>query len=137
MNVVVDTNVLVSGLLRPFSPSGDIVRLVSSGDIGLCFDGRILSEYEEVLGRPKFRFDGEKVRILLDFIRQYGQICTAQPLPRPLPDPDDEAFMEIAAAGGAAYLVTGNTTHFPIESGGGIRVVTPRQFVELWKSGSL
>ncbi len=136
MNVVVDTNVLVSGLLCPFSPSGDIVRMVSSGDISLCLDGRILSEYEDVLGRPKFRFDGEKVRILQDFICQNGQVCTAQPLPRPLPDHDDEAFMEVASAASAAYLVTGNISHFPVECRGKIRVVTPRQFVELWKSGS-
>ena len=77
------------------------------------------------------------MRILQNFICQYGQVCTAQPLPRPLPDPDDEAFLEIAAAGNAAYLVTGNTSHFPVECRGKIRVVTPRQFVELWKSGSL
>ena len=47
MNIVLDTNVLVAGLLSPFGPCGQIVRMVSSGELTLSFDARILAEYEE------------------------------------------------------------------------------------------
>jgi putative PIN family toxin of toxin-antitoxin system len=57
MNIVFDTNVLVAGLLSPFGPCGEIVRMVSSGEITLSFDARIMTEYEEVLVRPKFKFE--------------------------------------------------------------------------------
>ena len=54
MKIVLDTNVLAAGLLSPFGPCGEIVRMVSSGELTLSFDARILMEYEEVLARPKF-----------------------------------------------------------------------------------
>ena len=53
MKIVLDTNVLVAGLLSPFGSCGDIVRMVSSGNLTLCIDARVLSEYHEVLERPK------------------------------------------------------------------------------------
>jgi putative PIN family toxin of toxin-antitoxin system len=56
MNIVLDTNVLVSGLLSPFGPCGRIVCMVSSGELTISLDARILAEYEEVLCRPKFKF---------------------------------------------------------------------------------
>ena len=73
MNIVLDTNVLVAGLLSPFGTCGEIVRMVSSGELILFFDARILSEYDEVLRRPKFRFAKEKVDALLDYILYRGQ----------------------------------------------------------------
>ena len=61
MLLVVDTNVLVSGLLQARGPSGQIVRGLANGALNLAFDARILIEYQEVLRRPKFRFDPELV----------------------------------------------------------------------------
>lgn len=133
MRVVVDTNVLVSGLLCPYSPSGEIARMVSSGELVLCLDARIVAEYEEVLRRPKFGFDEEKIRALLDFVQEHGHVCAGQPLSRRLPDPDDEAFLEVTIAGQAACLITGNISHFPDDRRAGAKVTTPRRFVELWR----
>ncbi|HXL73081.1 MAG TPA: putative toxin-antitoxin system toxin component, PIN family, partial [bacterium] len=64
MIVVLDTNVLVSGLLSPYGPPGEIVRMVSSRALSLCFDARIISEYAEVLTRPKFPFRRDAVEAL-------------------------------------------------------------------------
>lgn len=61
MIVVIDTNVLVSGLIKPFRLPGRIVMMVASGEIELCYDGRIISEYKEVLSRPKFGFKKENI----------------------------------------------------------------------------
>ena len=41
MKIVLDTNVLAAGLLSPFGPCAEIVRMVSSGDLTLCLDARI------------------------------------------------------------------------------------------------
>ena len=51
MNVVLDTNVLVSGLISPFGPPADIVRLLAAGAIRVCYDACIFGEYREVLSR--------------------------------------------------------------------------------------
>jgi len=77
MKIVLDTNVLVSGLLQPVGPSGQIVRLVASGDLVLCHDPRILAEYQEVLFRKKFSFDPERVDALLEEIKAGGIIPKA------------------------------------------------------------
>lgn len=133
MKVVLDTNVLVSGLLQPLGPSGQIVRLVAGGELVLCHDPRILDEYAEVLQRVKFRFDPERVATFLEQIRADGIPVAARPLATRLPDPDDEAFLEVALAGGARYLVTGNLKHYPAEAREGVDVLAPRAFIDVYR----
>ncbi len=133
MNIVLDTNVLVAGLLSPFGPCGEIVRMVSSGEPALCFDARILSEYNDVLKRQKFRFEPGKVDALLDFIAIRGEVVAASPLPDPLPDPDDEPFLAVAIAGRAACLVTGNRSHFPARLRQGVTLLSPREFLTRYR----
>ncbi len=133
MNIVLDTNVLVAGLLVPFGPCGEIVRMVSSGELSLFYDARIILEYTEVLHRQKFRFDENRVSALLDFVAHHGKKIAASPLLRALPDRDDEPFLEVAVAGDVASLVTGNRAHFPAQSRQGIKVVSPREFLEFYK----
>jgi uncharacterized protein len=129
MNIVLDTNVLVSGLLSPFGSPGEIVRMVSSGRLTLSFDARILSDYTEVLLRPKFKFDKDKVIVLLDYIKNNGQTVSSSPLPQSLPDHDDEPFLEVALAGKAVCLVTGNLGHFPVSLRQGMKILSPGEFL--------
>ncbi len=134
MRVVVDTNVMVSGLLAPYGPAGEIVRMVSAGHLSLCYDTRILAEYAEVLVRPKFPFEHYLVADLLAQVRESGIVVAAVPLQLRLPDPDDEMFLQAALAGDAECLITGNLRHFPPAKRQGITVVTPADFLEHhWK----
>lgn len=130
MKIVLDTNVLVAGLLSPFGPCADIMRMVSSGNLTLCVDARILSEYHEVLMRPKFHFDPDNIASLLDYIEHSSLAVLSVPLPAALPDPDDEPFLEIAITGNADYLVTGNIIHFPSGLCQGVKVVSPSDFLK-------
>lgn len=134
MNVVLDTNVLVSGLLSPFGPPGEIVRMVSSGEVALCLDARILSEYEDVLSRPRFAFDPDAVGALLDLIEHQAHLVASSPLPEALPDPDDGPFLEVAAACRADCLITGNLAHFPECSRHGVVVMSPAAFIAHYRS---
>jgi len=134
LRIVLDTNVLVSGLLSPFGPPGEIVRWVSSGAIVLCLDARLLAEYEEVLARPRFGFDADAVAALLDFVVVRGEMVASEPLRLRLPDPDDEAFLEVAVAGAADALVTGNLDHFPADRRVRVAVLSPAAFVEALRS---
>ncbi len=133
MKIVLDTNVLVSGLLTPFGPSGEIVRMVSAGELILCIDARILSKYEEVLHRPKFKFNKDHISILLDFIKQYGVFISSLPLKNRLPDPDDEAFLEVAISGKVRSLVTGNIVHYPPSSREDIKIYSRSKFLEFFR----
>lgn len=133
MNIVLDTNVLVAGLLTPFGPCGEIVRMVSSGELTLSLDARILTEYQEVLDRPKFKFDKDKVATLLDHIEHRGITVASSPLPQPLPDIDDEPFLEVAIAARAICIITGNQVHFPTELCQGVMVLSPSDFLVFYK----
>ena len=133
MKIVLDTNVLVAGLLSPFGPCGNIVRMASSGELTLCHDARILSEYNEVLRRPKFLLEEDMISGLLDYIEYRGQTVAASPLAHSLPDPDDEPFLEVARSCGAEYLVTGNQAQFPAPPCHGVKVVPPAEFLKDYK----
>lgn len=130
MRVVIDTNVLVSGLLSPYGSAAEIMRMLVGGSLDILYDARILSEYEEVLSRPKFSFDKNKIGHLIEFITSFGIPISAAPLSRHLSDLDDEPFLEVAIAGKADALITGNTVHYPMKSRHKIHVLTPGQFLK-------
>ena len=56
----------------------------------------------------------------------------ATPLNFRLPDPDDEAFLEVALSARAAALVAGNKRHFPKRAYGEVRILNPSEFLEVW-----
>lgn len=133
MRVVIDTNVLVSGLLSPFGAPAEVVRLIARGSLFLCYDVRILTEYADVLSRPKFSFPAEQIQAPLDQIRAVGHSVASDPLALELPDPDDEPFLATAMAGNARCLITGNTKHFPSSRRQGMAVLSPGEFIELYR----
>ncbi len=134
MDIVADTNVLVAGLLSPYGACGEIVRMVSAGELTLSFDARILSEYQEVMRRPRFGFDEEKISAFLDYIVYRGRAVAPSPLSHPLPDPDDEPFLEATLAGQSACLVTGNLKHFPAKRCQGAKIISPNEFLIFFKN---
>ncbi len=72
MIVVLDTNVLVSGLLRPHSKPAAILRLVTAGSIQVAHDERVLAEYRDGLGRPKFPFSAAQTEAFLGQLEEEG-----------------------------------------------------------------
>ena len=131
MRIVLDTNVLVSALLSPFGPPARILGLVMAGAIDCCVDARILAEYDDVLHRPRLLIAAAKAVDVLEELRRSGLPVASVPLPRPLPDLDDEQFVEVGLAGGARCLVTGNGAHYPDERCLGLPVLSPAELVEV------
>jgi len=107
-----------------------IVDMIADGALDLYADDRILAEYDSVLHRPELRIAPEDAGVILDLIRSITDTVAAIPLPVQLPDPDDAAFLEVAAASGS-ILITGNTRHFPTNARTGVSVMTPAEFLEL------
>ena len=132
MRIVLDTNVLVSGLLNPFGPAASILQLVLGRDVSLIVDHRILLEYRDVLTRGKFRFSHAAVNALLEFIESTGEHVATKPLGASLPDPDDRPLIEAALAGAARTIVTWNAKHFPADACQDIRVLSPEAFLRHW-----
>ncbi len=126
MNIVLDTNVLVSGLLSPQGPPAQILNLILNRHIRVLYDNRILAEYAGVLHREKFRFSSELIDPVIDFLEREGGFVTANPVGNKLIDEGDVKFLEVALSGDADYLITGNTKHYPDSE----MIITPTLFIE-------
>jgi len=133
MRVVLDTNVVVSGILSVSGPPAWIVEAVLSGDLQPAFDARIRAEYQEVLHRKELQLNPGRVAIILETFDAFGFEVSAPPWTDDLPDQDDGPFLAVAGAVGCV-LVTGNLKHFPAKSRRGVVVLTPRQFADRFRN---
>ena len=128
---VIDTNVLVSGLLDgdKTSPTTDVLKSIMYGFVVPIYSNDIMLEYENVLNRDKFKFDKDKVKEFLEMISNLGfQVCGRETEVE-FDDVSDLKFYEAMNAIDVppVYLVTGNIKHFPNEE----RIVKPVDFVNL------
>lgn len=131
--VVIDTNVLISALLSKHSDAAtvQVLNAVFDGTIIPVFNDEILAEYDNVLHRPKFKFSDTNIQLLLDTIKTYGVFAKQLITNEILPDPKDLVFYEVVMAkqDENAYLVTGNSKHFPKKP----CIVTPNELLDIMK----
>lgn len=127
---VIDTNVLVSAMLKEGSAPWHVLKEALDGCITPLLNGEILSEYGEVLLRKKFGFSESAVAKLVTELPKRAVFLNAEPTNEIFSDPDDAVFYEIVMAAQDkenAYLVTGNIKHFPVKP----FVVTPREMLDI------
>jgi putative PIN family toxin of toxin-antitoxin system len=122
--VVLDTNALVSAILSPGGNPAIILALVLDEKLQICYSAQIMAEYEEVLFRPKFNFETSRLRIILETIQETGALYITEISDTPMQDESDRTFYDTARCAGA-FLITGNTKHYPQES----FIFTPAEFV--------
>ena len=131
--VVIDTNVLVSALLSKHENAStvQVLNAVFDGTIIPVFNDEILTEYDNVLHRPKFKFPDIIIQLLLNVIKSHGIFSKQITTNIILPDPKDLVFYEVVMSKreSNAYLVTGNGKHFPKEP----FIVTPNELLNIIK----
>jgi uncharacterized protein len=131
MLVVLDTNVVVSGLMSETGKPGKIIDLALENRFQVAYDDRILSEYEDVLARPELRIRPARARAIIAHIELTGQQIDSGALPlEGFQDPDDLPFAEVFITAKAQALVTGNLRHFSPLVERGFAVCSPAQFLE-------
>lgn len=132
--IVLDTNVLISGLLSPSNPPGQIVDAIRSNQLQLVIDDRIFLEYNLVIRRPKFAkwIQPEECGWILDFVYQESIRIAARSRINNLPDPKDACFLEVALEA-KVPLVSGNLKHFPIKQCKGVKVLSPSDYFKRFK----
>jgi putative PIN family toxin of toxin-antitoxin system len=128
---VIDTNVIVSALLKWNSVPGVVLQAVFNGFVVPVYNDEILNEYRNVLNRPKFGFSSELISETISQIESLGVMENAlETVAETMPDPKDIVFYSIALSHGKTaetHLVTGNVKHFPANP----IVVTPRQMLDI------
>ena len=110
--VVFDTNVVVSALLFSSGVAGELRSAWRSSDFEALVSEPTVDELIRVLAYPKFALAAAEIELLLaDYLPHARRIRPPKRRPRALPrcrDREDEKFLELASAGGARYLVTGD-----------------------------
>jgi putative PIN family toxin of toxin-antitoxin system len=131
MLIVVDTNVVVSGLLNAKGSPGKIIDLVMDNQIRVAYDDRILGEYEDVLYRPELHLNHARVNAVISHIELSGKPITPDALP-PIgyTDLDDIVFAEVFITSKADALISGNTRHYKPLLALELPVLSPAQFLE-------
>ena len=82
MRIVLDTNVLVSGLLNPNGTPGRILDLILGRYLTLLYDDRIIGEYSDVLARPQLDIAEHQSVAILSFFRLAGEQVIAYQIGR-------------------------------------------------------
>lgn len=133
---VIDTNVIVSSMLKTNSIPGTIIKYVESNVIVPLISEEIINEYVEVLTRNKFDIAKDKVMEMIAIIKKKSITLKREQTLEDFIDKDDIVFFEIVMSARQrmdAYLVTGNMKHYPIRS----YVVTPREMIEIIERDNL
>jgi len=134
MKVVLDTNVLVSGLLVPAGLPGRIIDLWIDGAISVALTSELLEEYLSVIARPKF----DSIAGPSDRCRIVGELVslanTSIVVPRvrvqALKDPADNVVLSCAVEAGANSVISGDQNLLRLQEYLGIPIVSPAVFLE-------
>jgi len=134
--VVLDTNVLISSLLKPKSKARGIYRLALRGEIELYTSVDLMNELSRVLEYPKFKFEELQKKVFLKNLTRVATILVNPGLRINVikEDPPDNKFLECAVEAKADYLISGDNKHLlPLNNFEGIKIISPSEFLKLYQ----
>ena len=110
VQVVLDTNILVSALITKGTPPDQLYQAWLRGEIELVTSAAQIDEVTDVLARPKLlRFvELDEARQMVATIHRRATVLTEIPVTRRSPDPKDDAILAVAVAGGVGLVVSGD-----------------------------
>lgn len=129
-NVIIDTNVIIASLLTSHedSATAKVMDLFYNDKINVYYSDDIYKEYEDVINRPKFNFDKDKIEAILLYIKQNAIKFNPEAIEAEMIDIKDKPFYEIVLDERIkdSKLITGNIKHFPSNP----KIITPIEFLE-------
>lgn len=136
MRVVLDTNVLVSGLISPHGSPSQIITQWFKGDFTLLYTAAMLEELEDVVNRAwlKARLveTPDRIADLLEAVTVFGELVVGYVnVAGAIADPFDEMFLACVTLGEADYLVTGDKELLALNIFGKTKIVSPARFLQI------
>ena len=130
MKIVVDTNVVVSGVFFGGAPS-KVLQSWRDGISHLVLSPEILDEYRRVGDELSGKYDGVSLTPFLSLVVSHAEIIEAPALPdRVCRDEDDDKFIACAVAGRCPLVISGDRDLLDVGEYRGVDIVTPRAFLE-------
>ena len=135
MRVVIDTGVLVSGLIRPRGTTGEVLLALRDGKFTVLYSNETIMEIIDVLGRDKFRLKyhilPDDVSALINLIRLRGEAVIPKQRVTDCRDPKDDKFLDVALAGEVDYLISGDLDLVSMNPYRSIPIITPAEFLAM------
>ncbi len=132
MKIVLDTNVLVSGIFFT-GPPADILKGWRNGNFILVTSKEILLEYHRVAEELSRRYPGIDITRILELITIYSEVVEPGNLQMAVSeDPDDDKFIACALAGNCEIIVSGDKHLLKVSGFRNIRIITPRKFYDTY-----
>ena len=133
MRAVIDTNVLIAGMLWR-GPPHTLLEQVRAGAISLVSSPALLAELADVIGRAKFDVVLKRTNTLrepaLAALRDLAQVVEPPPLPQPVcRDPDDDQVLALVIAAKAEIIVSGDNDLLSMKHFAGIPILAPAEAV--------
>lgn len=134
MRVVIDTGVLISGLIRPAGIVGDVLRGLRDGRFIPIYSTPILLEIIHVLSRPvfqsKYHVATDDITALINLLRLRGEMVIPRLNLTVCRDPKDNKFLEAAISGGAEVIITGDDDLLALNTYERIEILRPTEFLD-------
>jgi putative PIN family toxin of toxin-antitoxin system len=135
MRAVIDTNILVSAVIRPHGTVGPVLLRLRQGDYTVLYAWASLEELIDVLNRPrirdKYHLTDQDIQTVVGLLLLRGEGVTPAETVTVCRDPKDDKFLEIALAGEADVIVTGDQDLLALHPFAGIPIVPPSVFLHM------
>ena len=129
MNVVADTNVVISAIFWP-GESRRCLALWAKRRFHLAITVSIFEEYDEVARRVARKISEVNPEPWLKWIERKAKVYEPAPVGKQRSrDPDDDPFLACALASGAKTIVSRDEDLLDLQKPFGIEILTPRQFL--------
>lgn len=132
LRIVLDTNVIISGILFGGIPRS-ILDMLISGRHDFFLSLPIIEEIREVLNRSKFGFDNGNALLVIE---ELHSLCTIVRPARSInlikDDPDDNRILECAVGADAEIIISGDSHLLSLASYKSIKIMSPRQFIQTY-----
>jgi putative PIN family toxin of toxin-antitoxin system len=133
LRAVIDTNVLVSALIRRQGVSGQGLRHLRDGRFAMIYSVALMVELVEVLSQPhiqrKYHIQPDDITALINLVRLRGELVSPNRRIDACRDPKDNCFLEAAVAGNADVIVSGDADLLDIREFEAIQILSVAKFL--------
>ena len=139
IRAVVDTNILISGVIKPERATGEILRRLRDGEFVLLYTEPLLAELAEVINRPRIRqkygLGSEDIETVLALILLRGEPIDPTRRVEICRDPKDNMILEAAVAGQADMITSGDFDLLSLREFAGMPIISPAEFLQRLAKG--
>ncbi|MFA6567831.1 MAG: putative toxin-antitoxin system toxin component, PIN family [Victivallales bacterium] len=132
IKVIVDTNILISAILKDRLPEKMILRIIEDGSFDWIASEEIVQEYKTVISRPKFLIPGDEIKFQFDLIDRMTTIVCPDLKIIFKRDQKDAKFLSCALVSNADFLITGDSDLVEIVNYNNTKIISVPEFAALF-----